>query len=33
MAGDVNWRVREDRKARLKLREAMVDVWKYSDSE
>lgn len=31
MAGDVNWRVREDRRARLKLQEAMIEVQKQYD--
>ena len=29
MAGEVNWRVRGDLKARLKLREAMMDACGY----
>ena len=33
MAGEVNWRVREDRRARLKLREAMIDVQKKCDCD
>ena len=33
MAGDVNWRVREDCRVRLKLREAMIDAWKYYDCD
>ena len=31
VAGDVNWQVIEDRRARLKLREAMIDVQQACD--